>query len=302
LSVLIDCLLQKLSIDQIKTNESMKMHTSFKTGGDADYFITPDNIDELKYVLECCKNKNISYYVIGNGSNLLVGDKGFRGAIIQINKNMNGFTVDKEIINAYAGITLARLATIALENNLTGFEFASGIPGTLGGALCMNAGAYGGEMKQVVLDATLMDKSGDIITLDVEKLDLAYRSSIISKENWIVISCRIGLKLGNPVDIKKTMDELTLQRKTKQPLELPSAGSTFKRPEGYFASKLIMDCGLKGFSVGGAQVSDKHCGFIVNKSGATSKDIMDLIQYVQKTVKEKFEVEIEPEVKMIGDF
>jgi UDP-N-acetylmuramate dehydrogenase len=297
-----DVLLQKLSIDQIKRNEAMKNHTSFKTGGEVDYFVNPNTIDEIKYVINVCKNRNIRYYVIGNGSNLLVGDNGFRGVIIQINKNMNAFTVDQEIINADAGITLSRLSTIALDNHLAGFEFASGIPGTLGGALCMNAGAYGGEMKQVILDATLIDSDGNTVTLDVKDLELGYRTSIVSKKNWIVIRCRIKLKFGDYDQIKQNIADLTLQRKTKQPLELPSAGSTFKRPEGYFASKLIMDAGLRGFSIGGAQVSEKHCGFIVNKANATSKDIIDLISHVQTTVKEKFDVELEPELKMIGDF
>lgn len=302
MSDFINFLLHKLSNDQIKIDEPMKNHTTFKTGGSADYFIVPNTVDELKHTIESCKSYHIPFYVIGNGSNLLVGDKGFRGAIIQIHKNMSHYHVDQQIISADAGITLSRLSTIALENNLTGFEFASGIPGTLGGAVCMNAGAYGGEMKAVIIDATLMDIEGNIFTLDVEHLELAYRSSIVSKKNLFVLSCRLGLKAGQYDEINKYIEELTLQRKTKQPLELPSAGSTFKRPEGYFAAKLIMDAGLRGCCIGGAQVSDKHCGFIVNQSNATSKDVIDLIHYVQQVVKEKFDVQLEPELKIIGDF
>jgi len=288
--------------DIVKTNEIMKEHTSFKVGGEADYFITPKNVKQLKTTIDICINNNINYCIIGNGSNVLISDSGYRGAIIQIFKNMNDFHIDNNIIEAYSGILLSKLSNIALENNLTGLEFASGIPGTLGGAIAMNAGAYGGEMKQIILDALVMDRDGNLFTLTNDKLELGYRTSIISKQNLIVISAKLKLETGNYDKIKEYMYELNSQRKQKQPLEFPSAGSTFKRPTGYFAGKLIMDAGLAGFSIGDAQVSTKHCGFIINKGNATAKNIFDLINYVQKIVYEKFNVKLEPEIKFIGQF
>ncbi len=288
--------------DIVKTNEIMKEHTSFKVGGEADYFITPKNVTQLKTTIDICINNNIDYCIIGNGSNILISDSGYRGAIIQIFKNMNDFHIDNDIIEAYSGILLSKLSNIALENNLTGLEFASGIPGTLGGAIAMNAGAYGGEMKQIILDALVMDRDGNLFTLTNDELELDYRTSIISKQNLIVINVKLKLKAGNYNKIKEYMYELNSQRKQKQPLEFPSAGSTFKRPTGYFAGKLIMDAGLAGFSIGDAQVSTKHCGFIINKGNATAKNIFDLINYVQKIVYEKFNVKLEPEIKFIGQF
>lgn len=295
-------LFENLPDSIVKTDEIMKKHTSFKTGGNADYFISPESLEQLKYTIDICKSNSIPYYIIGNGSNLLVSDSGFRGVIIQICSNMSNFNVNGNIIEADAGIKLSKLSNIALENSLTGFEFASGIPGTLGGALCMNAGAYGSEMKQVVLNTLLMDESGNIFTLNRDELELSYRTSIIPQKNFIVLSSKINLKLGEYIDIKQTVENLTFKRKSKQPLEFPSAGSTFKRPEGYFAGSLIMDAGLKGFTIGGAQVSEKHCGFIINRHNATSTDIFRLIEHVQHTVKIKFGIDLEPEVKFIGQF
>jgi len=288
--------------DIVKTNEIMKEHTSFKVGGKADYFITPKNVTQLKTTIDICINNNINYCIIGNGSNILVSDSGYRGAIIQIFKNMNDFHIDNNVIEAYSGILLSKLSNIALENNLTGLEFASGIPGTLGGAIAMNAGAYGGEMKQIILDALVMDRDGNLFTLTNDKLELDYRTSVISKQNLIVISAKLKLEAGNYNKIKEYMYKLNFQRKQKQPLEFPSAGSTFKRPTGYFAGKLIMDAGLAGFSIGDAQVSTKHCGFIINKGNATAKNVFDLINYIQKIVYEKFNVKLEPEIKFIGQF
>lgn len=295
-------LFKELPQQIIKFNEPMKEHTSFKTGGNAKYFIMPCDIDQLKYTIDICKVNNIQYYIIGNGSNLLVSDKGFDGAIIQIYKNMNRFSVLKNTINAQAGIGLSKLANIALDNKLTGFEFASGIPGTLGGAVTMNAGAYGGEIKQVIKNSTVIDSECKIYTLTKDELELDYRTSIVSKNNLIVLNAEIELEFGDYNKIKACMQDLNERRKQKQPLEFPSAGSTFKRPINNFAGKLIMDSGLQGFCVGDAQVSQKHCGFIINKGNATSNDILNLIKHVQRTVKQRFDIDLEPEIKLVGNF
>lgn len=297
-----NALLEKLPLEIIKINEPMKNHTSFKIGGVADCFVMPQNIDQLKYIIHICNINNIPYHVIGNGTNLLVSDKGIRGVTIQMYKNMNNFTVCNDIISADSGIMLSKLANISLENNLSGIEFASGIPGTLGGAVSMNAGAYGGEMSHIIESSTVMDSQSNIYTLNKQELELGYRTSIISKQNLIVLNCKIKLTKGNYNEIKNRIEDLNMQRKSKQPLELPSAGSTFKRPVGNYAGKLIMDAGLKGFSIGEAQVSEKHCGFIINKGNATCQDVIDLIKHIQKTVKEKFDVNLETEVKLIGEF
>lgn len=295
-------ILDVLPSDIIRTNEPMSNHTSFKIGGKADYFITPNNINELKAVINVCKQNGIYYYIIGNGSNLLVGDKGFNGAIIQIYTNMNSFLVTETIIKAEAGIMLSKLANIALDNNLTGLEFASGIPGTLGGAVSMNAGAYGGEMKQIINKCTVMNEKGEIYELCNQELEFDYRKSIISKSNLIVLNAEIGLNCGDYNKIKNYMSDLNQRRKAKQPLEFPSAGSVFKRPHNNFAGKLIMDAGLKGFSIGGAQISEKHCGFIINKDNAKAQDVLDLIKYIQQVVNQKFNIWLETEIKFIGIF
>ena len=295
-------LCQILGQENVKEDEPMKKHTTFRVGGPADYFLTPENEGQVQSVIALLKEKKVPYYIVGNGSNLLVGDKGFRGAVVQIYQKMNQITVDGESVCAQAGALLSKIAAQALEHGLTDFEFASGIPGTLGGALMMNAGAYGGEMKQVVVEATVLTPSGEITTISSEEMELGYRSSAFSKNGDIVLSAVLKLRKGDKDAIRSRMDELKEQRVTKQPLEYPSAGSTFKRPEGYFAGKLIQDAGLRGFQVGGAQVSEKHCGFVINRDNATAADIVSLMEQVSEKVEAQFGVGLEPEVKRLGEF
>lgn len=287
--------------DNVKVDEPMKDHTSFKIGGPADFLVTPCSVSSLCEVIKLCNNENLPIFIMGNGTNLLVSDKGIRGVVVKIYENLNECIVKEDCIEAYGGILLSKLSDIALENELTGFEFASGIPGTLGGAVAMNAGAYGGEMKDVVIETEYIDKEGNIKTIRGDEHQFGYRTSFIQKQSGIAIKSVLKLKKGDKSAIKALIDDLTSRRCEKQPLEMPSAGSVFKRPEGYFAGKLIEDCGLRGYSIGGAQVSDKHCGFIVNKGDATSKDILDLIRHIQKTVKDKFNVELQTEVRIVGE-
>ena len=287
---------------RIYKEEPMKKHTTFRVGGNADYFIVPKTIEEVKNVVALCKETDMPYYILGNGSNLLVSDKGYRGVFIQIYKEMNEICIEGDQIKVQAGALLSKIGSAALEAGLTGFEFASGIPGTIGGAVVMNAGAYGGEMKDVLEEVTALTPEGEAIVLRKEELELGYRTSIIAKKDYIVLEAKLKLEKGEKDAIKGRMDELKLQRTTKQPLEYPSAGSTFKRPEGYFAGKLIQDAGLRGFQVGGAQVSEKHCGFVINKDHATAADVWELMCQVRAIVKEKFGVELEPEVKRLGEF
>lgn len=288
-------------IDNIKIDEFMKYHTSFKVGGPADIFIMPESIESLVKIYHKCLDENLKVFVFGNGSNLIVRDKGIRGVVVKMGENTGRYTVLNDVIKAEAGIGLARLSKIALENGLAGLEFAEGIPGTLGGAVAMNAGAYDGEMADVVFRTEYMDKKGAINILEGKDHEFGKRSSRIQTEQGLVLRSEIELKNGDINKIKAKMDDFNRQRKDKQPLEMPSAGSIFKRPEGYFAGKLIQDCGLKGYSIGGAEVSCKHCGFIVNKGNATARDIIDLIEYIQKAVKEKFGVELNTEVKIVGE-
>jgi len=288
--------------NRIYVDEPMKKHTTFRVGGPADYFVVPRTKEEVKELISVCKEFDMPYYVLGNGSNLLVGDKGYRGVIIQVYKEMNQIQVEGENIKVQAGALLSRIGNVALEAELSGFEFAAGIPGTMGGAVVMNAGAYGGEMRDVLVSATVLTPQGELLTLSNEELELGYRTSIVAKKDYIVLEATIGLHKGDKEAIRARMDELRVQRTTKQPLEFPSAGSTFKRPEGYFAGKLIQDAGLRGFQVGGAQVSEKHCGFVINKENATAADVWELMQQVSAIVKEKFGVELEPEVKRLGEF
>ena len=285
--------------DNVVMNEDMGKPTTFRTGGKAEYFITPD-MDTLPGVVEYLKREDYPYYIIGNGSNLLVKDSGYKGAIIRITTGFNHYHIDGNTITAGAGMMLAKLAAIACENGLKGLEFASGIPGTLGGAVTMNAGAYGGEMSQVLKYVKVMDSSGDIITLNRDELNLGYRHSIIMEQEMIVLEVCVCLEEGDAESIRETMNELAEKRKEKQPLEYPSAGSTFKRPEGYFAGKLIMDAGLRGRMHGGAQVSEKHCGFIVNRQNASATDIIELMEEVTRCVYEKYGVKLEPEVRILG--
>lgn len=283
-------------------DEVMSAHTTFRVGGPADYFASPSDVDQVAGLIELCRKCEIPYFVLGNGSNLLVSDVGYRGMIINIMDNMNGITVDGDVITAQAGAKLVRVSRLARDNSLTGLEFASGIPGTIGGAVYMNAGAYGGEMKDVVTSVKVMDADGHIYDMSSDELDFSYRHSAVEAEGLIVLEVTMKLAAGVQQDIDDRMKELSDSRRTKQPLEYPSAGSTFKRPEGYFAGKLIMDAGLRGYSVGGAQVSEKHCGFVVNRGGATAADVTGLIRDVQKKVMDQFGVMLEPEVKMLGGF
>lgn len=339
-----DQLIQIASPAHVFTDEPMSAHTTFKAGGIADYYVEATSEDVLSSLLRFLNEQNYPFYIVGNGSNLLVSDEGYRGVIITLvgefcevytdtqehirkaadgeNDDMHGSEMsdssdkvitcdssenlmtrdlsDKVIIHAGAGCLLSKAASVAASNSLTGLEFASGIPGSMGGAIVMNAGAYGGEMSQVVKSVRAMDMSGDIVELKLEELELGYRTSIFKKEKMIVLGVDMVLEKGNETDIRAKMNDLNSQRKAKQPLEYPSAGSTFKRPEGYFAGKLIMEAGLKGFTVGGACVSEKHCGFIINKGEATATDIKQLMDEVVIKVKENSGVTLEPEVCLLG--
>ena len=288
--------------DSILIDEPMSRHTTFRVGGPADFFVTPKAKEEVRDVIRICKEAGMPYYIIGNGSNLLVSDAGYRGVIVQIYKEMNEVKVEGDLVKAQAGALLSGIAAKALGAELSGFEFASGIPGTIGGACVMNAGAYGGEIKDVLIDATVLTAEGELKTVTRDELDLSYRHSLVPEKGYIVLSARFRLTPKPKDEIKLYMAELRAKRVEKQPLEYPSAGSTFKRPEGYFAGKLIMDAGLRGYSVGDAQVSEKHCGFVVNKGEATAADVLTLIKDVQETVLKQFGVKLEPEVKMIGEF
>lgn len=291
-----------LGRDHVLTDEPMKQHTTFKIGGPADYFLVPETGEEVGEIIKICRKTDTPYFILGNGSNLLVGDGGYRGAVIQVYRNMSAVTVEGTTITAQAGALLSAVAAAAKNASLTGFEFAGGIPGTVGGAAVMNAGAYGGEMKDVLVEVTVMDAEGKIFAIPAEKLELGYRTSVIKKAGYIVLEAKIRLKEGDQEAIRERMKELTIQRTTKQPLEYPSAGSTFKRPEGYFAGKLVMDSGLRGYQIGGARISEKHCGFVINAGDATAKDVRTLMDNVRDIVYEKYGVTLEPEVKFLGEF
>ena len=296
-----DKLTSVIAKERVYVDEPMSRHTAVRVGGPADFFVTPKAKEEVRDVIRICKEAGMPYYIIGNGSNLLVSDAGYRGVIVQIYKEMNEVKVEGDLVKAQAGALLSGIAAKALGAELSGFEFASGIPGTIGGACVMNAGAYGGEMKDVLESVTVLTGEGKIIELGRNELELGYRTSVIAKKGYIVLGAVLKLERGDGEKIKTYMDELKEKRVTKQPLEYPSAGSTFKRPEGYFAGKLIEDAGLRGFQVGGAQVSEKHCGFVINRDHATAADIMELMRQVQIRVKENSGVDLEPEVKRLGD-
>ena len=300
--ILYNELLKIMSEEQVKTEEPMKNHTTFRVGGPAEFFVMPRTSEEVKKVIDLCRRESFPYYIIGNGSNLLVSDQGYRGVVLQIYKEMSYIEVEENVVVAQAGALLSAIANKALENGLTGFEFAAGIPGTLGGACVMNAGAYGGEMKDVLEEVTVLTEEGEVLTIPKENLELGYRTSIIARKGYTVLEARIQLRGGEKEAIKSLMEELKDKRVSKQPLEYPSAGSTFKRPEGYFAGKLIQDAGLRGFSVGGAQVSEKHCGFVINRENATAADVAELMRQVSARVEEEFGVKLEPEVKRLGEF
>lgn len=288
--------------DNIVSDEPMRKHTTFRIGGNADIFVRPESKEQIAEILRLCRKQDVPYFILGNGSNLLVGDRGFRGVVINIMDNMNDIKVDGGIIKAQAGAMLIKVSRAARDNSLTGLEFASGIPGTIGGAIYMNAGAYGGEMKDVVTQVTAMDAEGEIYTFGTDELEFSYRHSVIQQRDLIVLDVTMKLAAGDQKIIDDRMSELAVARRTKQPLEYPSAGSTFKRPEGYFAGKLIMDAGLRGYRVGDAQVSEKHCGFVVNRGNATADDVIKLIDDVKAKVSEEYDVVLEPEVRMIGEF
>jgi UDP-N-acetylmuramate dehydrogenase len=280
--------------------EPMGRHTTFQVGGPADIFAEPGSREEVSYAVKAARREGVPFFVTGNGSNLLVADDGFRGMIIHIGKNMSHITVVDDEIEAGAGASLAKLARTALSHGLTGMEFAAGIPGSLGGAVVMNAGAYNCEMKDILATVDVLTPEGDLITLPARDLDLSYRHSNILEKGYIVLAARMKLLPGNPEAIRGRMDELAMARKEKQPLDYPSAGSTFKRPKGYFAGKLIQDAGLKGYRVGGAMVSEKHSGFVINVGGAEAEEIRFLIRQVRMKVYRQFGVMLEPEVRFLG--
>ena len=296
-------LIHILPQEQIKLKEPMVNHTSLHIGGEADYLVSPLTSDQVHDIVCLCKQENIPYYIMGNGSNLLVSDLGYRGLIIKLGDEFSSIWVSEDgFVTAQAGVLLSKLANEVASHSLTGFEFASGIPGTLGGAVTMNAGAYDGEMKQCLAGARVMDENGNKLNLKAEELELGYRTSVLQKKNYILLEADLLLTPGEEQKIRDKMNDLNRQRREKQPLDQYSAGSTFKRPQGYFAGKLISDAGLRGYQVGGAAVSEKHCGFVINKDNASALEFLTLINDVIRIVEEKFGVKLEPEVKFLGEF
>ena len=294
-------LLQDKSFGNILYDEPMKNHTTFKIGGPVDAMIIPTNEREIIDAIVFLREKDIDFMIMGNGSNILVRDGGIRGVVIKIGEGFKDIRVEGDKIYCQAGALLSSISKLALENSLKNFEFASGIPGTIGGAMVMNAGAYGGEMKDVVLKVRAIDKDNNVHEYTNQEMDFRYRNSRVWDEGLIVLSVELGLEKGDYKEIKENIDDLTYKRTSKQPLEYPSGGSTFKRPEGYYAGKLIDDSGLRGLKFRGAMVSDKHCGFVINADNATCSDVLHLIDVVKKTVMDKFGVELEREIKLIGD-
>lgn len=282
--------------------EPMSRHTTFQVGGEAECLIDIASEEVLVKLLKYLNIIEIPYFILGNGSNLLVSDKGYDGVILRIGNKMSGIKVEGDRITAQAGALLSRVAKTAYEHSLTGLEFASGIPGSLGGAIVMNAGAYDGEMSRVVETVKVMNKEGEIMVLDNESMEFSYRNSIIRNRPFIVLEAVLRLQPGEQSEIKNKMEDFAERRREKQPLEYPSAGSTFKRPEGYYAGKLIMDAGLRGYRIGSAQVSEKHCGFIINLGNAEASDIFELIQEIQERVKNQFDVSLERELVILGEF
>ncbi len=287
--------------EAVSLSEPMSRHTTFGVGGPADVMIWPDE-QQLASVLQLLKQREVPFYIVGNGSNLLVGDGGIRGVVIGMRRGHASIFVEGERLTVQAGVLLPAAAQTAAEHGLTGLEFAAGIPGTLGGAIVMNAGAYGGEMKDVTESVRVLDTCGTAKRIPCEALMLGYRTSSIARMGCLVTEVCLRLEKGDPEAIRARIEELAKKRREKQPLEYPSAGSTFKRPEGYFAGKLIMDAGLRGYRVGGAQVSEKHCGFVINRGGATARDIRTLMEEVSAEVERQSGVRLEPEVRLIGEF
>lgn len=297
----VEALKRSIGQEKVFEQEPMKRHTTFRVGGPADVLVRPA-AGELPEVLALCRDHEIPYFIIGNGSNLLVGDKGIRGLVIEMTGDRELLTVTGNVLTVGAGVLLARAARKAAEEGLCGMEFTAGIPGSIGGAVVMNAGAYGGEMKDIIESVKVLTKDGDEKRLTREGLALGYRTSCIIPKQYIVTEAVLKLEQGDRTQIEARMEELKQKRVEKQPLEYPSAGSTFKRPEGYFAGKLIMDAGLRGYQVGGAQVSEKHCGFVINRGDATAADICRLMEDVRENVQKQFGVTLEPEVKLVGEF
>ena len=297
--IVFDRLIKALGQEKVLKNEPMCNHTTFKVGGNASLFVIPSCEDDVVSCINIVKELGIDFFVLGNGSNILVSDKGYNGVVIYMGKNMSDIFVDGKMIVAGSGALLSKVASVALSNSLSGFEFASGIPGSIGGAVYMNAGAYGGSMSDVVVKTRYVDNDGNIKEISGNNHEFSYRHSVFVN-GGIILSTQIKLNDGNKEEIMEEMTRLNKQRKEKQPLEYPSAGSTFKRPEGYFAGKLIEESNLSGFSVGGAQVSSKHCGFVINKDNATCEDILTLISHIQKVVFEKYGVKLSPEIKLLG--
>ncbi|HHV10492.1 MAG TPA: UDP-N-acetylmuramate dehydrogenase [Clostridiales bacterium] len=296
-------LIQILPEERIKLKEPMANHTSLHIGGEADYLALPVSTEEVCAVISLCKQEKMPYYIMGNGSNLLVSDLGYRGLILKLGEDFSNIQVSGDgTVRAQAGVLLSKLASVVADHSLTGFEFASGIPGTLGGAVTMNAGAYGGEMKHCLTAAKVLDEEGNILVLKAEELKLGYRHSILQEKGYVLLEADMQFTYGNPEEIRQKMRELNAQRREKQPLDKYSAGSTFKRPQGYFAGKLISDAGLRGYQVGGAAVSEKHCGFIINKENATAGEFLAVTRDVIRIVEEKYGVRLEPEVKFLGEF
>ena len=287
--------------DRVRTREPMSRHTSFRIGGPAEIFVEP-TVRQIAQVIACCREREVPYTVIGNGSNLLVGDGGIPGVVISLGERTSGISIFREELFAEAGALLSKVAANAQKAGLTGLEFAAGIPGSVGGAIVMNAGAYGGEMADVLREVQVLTANGDIEIWDREKMGLGYRRSRVMREQAIVLSAFIDLKRGEPEQIRKRMEELAAKRREKQPLEYPSAGSTFKRPEGNFAGKLIMEAGLGGYRVGDAQVSEKHCGFVINRGNATASQVRRLMEDVIRRVQETSGITLEPEIRMVGIF
>lgn len=299
---LIEYLESVVPAENILLEEPMHKHTTFRVGGPAEVFVTVENSKQLEKIIKYLNLVERPYFILGNGSNLLVGDKGYRGVIIRLGGDFNHLTVEGTLLTAGASVLLSAAAREAMENGLAGMEFASGIPGSVGGGVKMNAGAYDGEMRNIVESVQVMYKDGSILDLDNETMEFGYRNSVIKNRPYVVLQVSMRLQEGDREAILARMNELTARRKEKQPLEYASAGSTFKRPEGHFAGKLIMDSGMRGARIGGARVSEKHCGFVINDGTAVAADIAELIQEVIETVKEKFGVTLEPEVIFLGDF
>lgn len=294
LEEIVDC-------NNVKFNEPMKKYTTMKVGGPCDAIVFPENIDEIKEVIKFCKTENMKYYVIGNGSNLLVRDEGIHAIIIKIGNKFSKISVENDVVTVLAGATMPLVSQYAKNNSLSGFEFACGIPGTIGGGIKMNAGAYGSEISDVLETVTFMDENQNIKTITNKECEFGYRKSIfINNPNYIILSATFKFKHDEKEKIEEKMKVNSEARREKQPLEYPNFGSVFKRPEGYFVGKLVSDSGLRGYTIGGAQVSTKHTGFIVNIGNATCQDVLDLIKYIQDTVYKKFNVKLHPEVIVIG--